>query len=321
MRRGLVIGCGGTLGAAWTVGALVAVSEALDWDPRSAEMLVGTSAGAEFAALLGSGVGVPELLAGQLGDPSSRARHFASPPGMLPPPPRLRLGSARLAARALRGEVAPMTALSGLLPEGSGTPRHLEALASVLTPEGGWVQHPSAWLVAVDYDTGERTAFGAPGTPSVPLRDALRASWAVPGWYPPVRVGERRFIDGGVVSPTSADLVLPAALDEVVVLAPMASAHPGRPTSAGAAAERLLRTPMTRRLDSEVNALRMAGVRVIRLDPSSADLAAAGGNFMDHRKRLRVLETSLRTSRSAVHRALVSNRSPNTTTEHARRGA
>ncbi|MCQ4120707.1 hypothetical protein [Rhodococcus tibetensis] len=31
LRRGLVIGCGGTLGAAWTVAALVAVSDVLGW--------------------------------------------------------------------------------------------------------------------------------------------------------------------------------------------------------------------------------------------------------------------------------------------------
>ena len=53
VRRGLVLGGGGMLGAAWTTGALTVLSEALAWDPREAEMLVGTSAGAVLAALIG----------------------------------------------------------------------------------------------------------------------------------------------------------------------------------------------------------------------------------------------------------------------------
>ncbi|MFF5358238.1 hypothetical protein ACFY4I_02360 [Streptomyces scabiei] len=61
--RGLVLGCGGTLGTAWTTAALHSLQRATGWDPRDADVLVGTSAGAEVAALLGAGVGVEELLA------------------------------------------------------------------------------------------------------------------------------------------------------------------------------------------------------------------------------------------------------------------
>ena len=48
--RGLVLGAGGVLGAAWTIGALAAVQEGYDWDPRSADVLIGTSAGSVMAA-------------------------------------------------------------------------------------------------------------------------------------------------------------------------------------------------------------------------------------------------------------------------------
>lgn len=60
-RRGLVIGCGGVLGGAWSIAALDSVRHALDWDPREAEILVGTSAGAVLVALLGAGVSVDRL--------------------------------------------------------------------------------------------------------------------------------------------------------------------------------------------------------------------------------------------------------------------
>ena len=56
-RRGLVLGAGGVLGAAWTIGALDAVAREYGWDPREAEVLVGTSAGSVLAASLGCGVG------------------------------------------------------------------------------------------------------------------------------------------------------------------------------------------------------------------------------------------------------------------------
>ena len=55
-RRGLVLGCGGTLGAAWMLAHLVEVERALGWDARAADVIVGTSAGSELAMLLGAGV-------------------------------------------------------------------------------------------------------------------------------------------------------------------------------------------------------------------------------------------------------------------------
>ena len=78
-RRGLAIGCGGTLGFAWTAIALQAVERELGWDARTAEVLVGTSAGSEMVALLGSGRSVAEIAA-DLGSPA---------PGIRPPLPRL----------------------------------------------------------------------------------------------------------------------------------------------------------------------------------------------------------------------------------------
>ena len=58
MRRGLVLGAGGVLGAAWTIGALAAVQEELGWDPREADVLIGTSAGSVLASALACGVAV-----------------------------------------------------------------------------------------------------------------------------------------------------------------------------------------------------------------------------------------------------------------------
>ncbi|MFJ3306361.1 patatin-like phospholipase family protein [Streptomyces sp. NPDC086549] len=310
--RGLVLGCGGTLGAAWTISALHSLEQAAQWDPRDAEVLVGTSAGAEVAAMLGSGIGVAELLAAQLARPDARPellRHFAAPPRGTPPRPALFPGSPRLARHALAGRVPALAGLSGLLPQGRGSAGRLADLADFLAPAGSWVTHPATWLVATDFDTGRRTLFGHPDTPPVALRDALRASWAVPGWFPPVRIDGRRYADGGITSTASADLLVPRGLDEVYVVAPMSSLSPAPRRGLGRA-EALLRRVMTRTLNAECAALRAAGTRVVRIEPTAADLKVMGGNFMDARRRLTVLETSLRTTRAAVRACLRSADSP-----------
>ena len=49
------------------------------------------------------------------------------------------------------------------------------------------------------------------------------ASCAIPGWYQPVRVADRRYIDGGAWSSTNLDLMAGQGLDEVFVLAPSVS--------------------------------------------------------------------------------------------------
>ena len=62
-RRALVLGCGGVAGGAWSIAALHHLEQKLDWDARDADILIGTSAGAVLATLLGSGVSVDQLLA------------------------------------------------------------------------------------------------------------------------------------------------------------------------------------------------------------------------------------------------------------------
>ncbi|GAB2718143.1 patatin-like phospholipase family protein [Nocardia thraciensis] len=303
-RRGLAIGCGGTLGAAWIIAALAAVRDALDWDPRTADVLVGTSAGAELVTMLGSGVGVDELVAMQDGSAANPvlARHLRDEPGRFPPLPRPALGAVRMALRRNRSEQGLLTAGSGLLPVGGGDAGWLERLATELNPGRSWVSHPATWLVAMDYSTGERVAFGAPGAPAAPIGAALRASWAVPGWFRPVSIGGRRYIDGGAASSVSADLLVPHQLDELVVLAPMASTGRIPATGPGHFLERQLRNRMSAKLDAEIAALRAAGTKVLRVDATAEDLAVMGPNFMDGRRRRATFEHSLGSTRRAVER-------------------
>jgi len=169
-------------------------------------------------------------------------------------------------------------------------------LVDAVTPMGQWAAHDGVWVIAMDYATGRRTVFGRAGAPQVPLRSAVMASCAIPGWFTPVRIGEHSYIDGGAVSATSVDVVSHAELDEVYVIAPMAAADSGRASGLVGWLDRRWRSQVTGVCDREVAHVRATGAKVFVAQPSGADLEVMGGNMMDSSRRTAVLETSLRTS-------------------------
>jgi len=305
---GLVLGGGGVLGAAWMVGALSALQEVHGLDPRDAHTLVGTSAGSVTAALLGAGVSVEELRAHQVGE---RVRsgplaaldwnYDTDTGGPNPPRPHLHPGSAAL----LTGNVSrlrqlpPTAVLAALLPEGRGTLSAVGRLVRGLVPQG-WAPHPGVRAVAMDFGSGRRVAFGDPAAPDADLADAVMASCAIPGWYAPVAIGGRRYVDGGACSATNLDLLAGAGLDEVFVLAPMVSFALDRPTHWRSRAERQWRARVTRRCLREVAKVHAGGTRVTVLGPGPDDLEAIGSNLMDVDRRRLVLDTAMRTARQAL---------------------
>jgi NTE family protein len=306
-RRGLVLGAGGVLGFAWTIGALKAVQDAEGWDPRTADVLVGTSAGSVMAAMLGAGVGVESIINHQRGvpgedDPAIDYDYDSDGGGALPPRPEWRMGSRALLLRAAAHprRYPPMAALASMLPLGRGTLEPIAAMIDQLVPPGEWAPHRATWVVAMDYDSGRRTVFGRAGSPPASLSEAVSASCAIPAWYAPVRIGDRRYVDGGTCSPTSLDLLAGLQLEEVTVLSPMTSFTYDEPVTVVGRLERRLRRVVTKRLLHEADKVRAGGTRVTLLAPGREDLQAFGANLMDPRRRLQVLETSLRTSTDAL---------------------
>ncbi len=303
-RRALVLGAGGVLGASWTIGALAALEQELGWDPREAEVFVGTSAGSVLAAGLACGISVQELVDHQHGVRDARIDFDPDEDsgGALPPTPRPIIGSPRGALNAALHpfRTPPMAALATVLPKGRGSIAAIGGLVDGLLPDGGWAPHPKTWIVAMDYDSGRRVPFGQIGFPLAPLREAVMASCAIPGWYEPVSIGRRRYVDGGVCSPTSVDLVAGLGLDEVVVLSPMTSLTYDAPAALAARIERRFRRLVTKRVVGEVKKVAARGTTVRFLGPGAEDLAAIGANLMDPSRRLEVFETSLRTSAAAL---------------------
>lgn len=313
-RVGLVLGAGGVLGAAWMTGALQALAERMPCRMDQVDLLVGTSAGSVLAAALRCGISVNELIAFQRGEAFGVLGNLVEDlhGGPLPPRPHLRVGSPRLAAASLLTphRVHPWVGASAWLPQGRGRHSGLHAMVEALhrhahprgdgrDAEPGWVASHT-WIVAVDYDSGRRVIFGRDGAPAARLADAVAASCSIPGWYEPVMIGGRRYVDGGVRSPTSLGVLAKAALDQVYVLAPMASLVTDHPRKPHERLERRLRRLITHALVREARMLRARGTRVTLLTPGPEDLAVMGVNLMDPRRRSAVLETSLRTSMAAL---------------------
>src|SRR5580704_775159 len=313
-RVGLVLGAGGVLGAAWMTGALPALQERLPRPLGDLDLIVGTSAGSVLAAALRCGIGVDELVAHQRGEPVGPLEASAVDGltgGPWPPAPQLRLGSARLMLAMLLAphRVHPTVAASAWLPLGRADHGALREMVHALHSHAyglpvsaeppAWIGGET-WIVAVDYDSGRRAVFGRPGAPAARLPEAVVASCSIPGWYQPAVIGGRRYVDGGVRSPTSVGMLARAGVDEVFVLAPMASVAADRPRMPHERLERQLRALITMTLLREVRALRAAGIAVTVLTPGPADLAVMGVNLMDPRRRRQVFETSLTTSAAAL---------------------
>lgn len=308
-RRGLVLGGGGVLGGTWAVGALAALEQQYGFAVADVDVIVGTSAGSVLTALIGGGVTVAQLrqqyadevvtdgpLAGYAFDPEIATG--GKRPGM---PRLLGPGSPRLIGTSLRHlrQMPATTVLSAFMPEGTRSLERVGHLIDAFTPMGEWSPHRGVWVVAMDYEDGRRVVFGRPGAPVAPLASAVMASCAIPGWFMPVTIGGRVYVDGGAVSATSIDVVAHAGLDEVYVVAPMVSFALDRPTSVAARLERRWRSEVTKTARMEAATVRAAGVEVRIVGPGPEDLVAIGANLMDSTRRRHVLETSLRTSAAA----------------------
>lgn len=285
VRVGLVLGAGGIVGQAYHAGVLAALEHDLGWDPRSADVVVGTSAGSVSGTLLRLGVPAHDLAARAVEAPLSvesaplRPWLDAPRPRFPPfdvshwlrrwrPPPRDLL--VRIAKRPWA--IRPSVLATAMMPAGRvDLERHTGALDDV--SEAAWPD--GLWVCATRRSDGGRTVFGRTGAPAVTLSAAVAASCAIPGYFAPIALDDVEYVDGGVHSPTNADVLVGERLDVVLVVAPMSAAG-GLPRTVDGG----IRYAVHRRLEREVVALRRRGTTVVRIEPTAETLEMMGVNMM-----------------------------------------
>jgi NTE family protein len=305
MRVGLVLGAGGVLGGAWLTGGLDALARETGWDPGSAEYVVGTSAGSVIGAFVAAGIPpwfmvahsageTFDGLAGPDGRPAADADRsgggsFGLHRGLPLPIP----GSVRLGMSALRNPLShtPFQLLAGWLPTGLFSTDSIKDTVRRAVPER-WVDHPNYWAVACDYTSGKRVPFGRLGSPPAELADAVAASCAIPGFFRPVRIGGRRYVDGGVCSASNLDLLAGLGLDLVICLNPLSSRDESAPADR---ITRAARRASGRRLGHEGKKLQSFGTAVALIQPSGSDHTAMGNNLMSPVRRQEVIQTARET--------------------------
>ncbi|MFE1806908.1 patatin-like phospholipase family protein [Streptomyces sp. NPDC059533] len=251
----LVLGGGGLTGIGWECGILYGLARA-GVDLTTADLVVGTSAGSVVGAQLTSGLlSAQELYERQLGDAAGeRAAKLGA--GVM-----ARFALAMVRSRdstAYRQRVGAMALAADTGAEAERRKVLAARLVSHEWPERRFV------VTAVDAHTGEPADFDRAS--GAGLVDAVSASCAVPGVWPPVTVGGRRFIDGGVRSATNADLA--AGYARVVIVAPIALGSGLVPSPA-----------------AQAGRLREAGARVLVITPSAAARKAFGRNVLDPARR------------------------------------
>lgn len=254
-QHALVLGGGGIAGTAWMTGLLAGLAESGE-DLTGADLVIGTSAGAVVAAQLGSGLPLPELLARQR-DPAWQAGE-----------PHAELDLRKLGA-GVRKQLSGATTREQVLRAlgqyalAAPTPPEADRLAVIRArlADARWPDRPVR-LTAVDCETGELTVFDRDC--GAPLAAVVAASCAVPGVWPPVAIGGRRYMDGGVRSSDNADLA--AGYGQITVISPL-GLSPQFPS------------PMP--LRDVVTRLREGGAEVTVLAPDAASAAAMGANTLD----------------------------------------
>jgi NTE family protein len=256
VRRALVLGGGGPVGRAWEAG-LAAGLQAQGVDLGGADLIIGTSAGAIVGAEIALGLGLDAL--GPVADSP------AGPvPGQISPGDMQRMMAATARATT-SGQPEREWREVGQMALAAVTCSEEESLSRVtFAPIKGRQWAPNFWATSVGTSSGQFQVWTAAS--GVPLERAIAASSALPNVWPPITIGQDRYMDGGMRSMLNADLA--AGYRRVVVVSCFALGEPGAANGPG--------MPPNRALRAEIESLRAGGSTVAVVTPSTAFLALTG---------------------------------------------
>ena len=253
--RALVLGGGGVAGVAWELGILIGLHDT-GVDVRGADVIIGTSAGSVVGAQIASGADLESLFASQLTPvEQSKERMVAFDVTQMMEAFSQAVAGAGPDLKAMRARIGAYALAAPTISEAE---RH--AIIEARLPAQTWSQQ-RLLIVAVDTEIGEEYVIDQAS--GVSLVDAVAASCAVPGIWPPVTIAGRRYMDGGMRSATNADLA--RGNDRVLILNPLGA----NANYFGAGT------------DAEAAALEREGSQVLVIAPDAASATAIGLNPLD----------------------------------------
>ncbi|VBA41864.1 hypothetical protein LAUMK191_04274 [Mycobacterium attenuatum] len=217
---------GGLAGIAWETGILLGIAEESPAAARlllDADVLVGTSAGSAVTAQVASGCPLAVLFERQLAATSAEIDPGVDVEAIT-----------ELFLRALRapGEQGPLLRIGTVALATQTVPEPMRrAVIAQRLPVHEWPDRDLR-ITAIDTATGEVVIFDRHS--GVDLVDAVAASCAVPGAWPPVTIAGRRYMDGGVAS--SVNVSVAEDCEVAVVLVPSGADTPS-PFGPGPAGE------------------------------------------------------------------------------------
>lgn len=237
-RIGLAVAGGGPVGGIYEMGALRALDEAIEGlDLTRLDVYVGVSSGAFLAAGLANRVGSDEMCRMFITEESPE--HQFRPEMFLKPAffeYIRRLGSLPkifgewlvdlITSPGSVGWSESLGRLGAAIPTGlfdnEGIERYLRGIFDAPGRSNDFraLDRP-LYVVAVDLDSGHAVRFGTSEAPNVPISKAVQASSALPGFYPPVEIDGRYYVDGALQRTLHASVALDEDLDLLLALNPL----------------------------------------------------------------------------------------------------
>ena len=237
-RIAMALAGGGPLGAIYEIGALCALEDSLiGIDLRALDHYVGVSAGSFIAAGLANGMGPHDLCASFIESDSGAPAAVFDPAWLMTPAYDEFIRRAIMFPGLLAGALWRVTAgrkpitqvierLGAGLPTGIFSNHKIHEQLSRLFAQSGFTNDfrqlkTRLTLVATNLDTGEAAPFGQPGWDHVPISQAVQASSALPGLFPPVELEDQYYVDGALKKTLHASVALEHGVDLMLCLNPL----------------------------------------------------------------------------------------------------
>ena len=233
----LALSGGGPLGAIYEIGAMCALEDCLDGlDFTRLNHYVGVSAGSFLAALLANGVSPRAMCASFIENDRETSIQF-DPNWLMQPAyseyarriimlPELVITFFWQLTVGRKTLFRALERLSPAIPTGIFANQQLDAqLARLFNREGRTNDFrklkSKLTLVATNLDSAEAAPFGRPGWDHIPISQAVQASSALPGLFPPVEINDQYFVDGALKKTMHASVALDEGVDLLICLNPL----------------------------------------------------------------------------------------------------